>query len=71
MELRSAHGAQEGGRRQGIGRGGGLGLEEQFDGETSADEGEHYPGKDRRYEDLGEGNIQMMESLMDCMERGE
>lgn len=34
-------------------------------------EDEHYPGKDRRYEDLGEGNIPMTESLMDCMERGE
>jgi bisphosphoglycerate-dependent phosphoglycerate mutase family 1 len=32
---------------------------------------EFYPGKDRRYEDLGEEGIPLTESLMDCMERGE
>ena len=32
---------------------------------------EHYPGKDRRYEDLAEEQIPLTESLMDCMERGE
>ncbi|KAL7517719.1 hypothetical protein ACHAWX_002617 [Stephanocyclus meneghinianus] len=30
---------------------------------------EHYPGKDRRYEDLAEEQIPLTESLMDCMER--
>ena len=30
----------------------------------------HYPGNDRRYEDLSEGQIPLTESLLDCMERG-
>lgn len=29
----------------------------------------YYPGNDRRYDDLGEDQIPLTESLMDCMER--